>query len=300
MAWRLEENLSAETYRHLLEIAEPLSCPQGAVLISEGDESRTLFIVESGSLIVSKQTGSGERQLATIEAGDVVGEIAFVDQRPRSATVTIREDARLLKLGHAEVMHALADHPAALADLIQTLAVRITLRFRDQLSEEDAQSELSKVSSISDAPAGIKQTGESYLDDLVEEALSHPAVCHPYLADLAEGNVPDLGWALRDFAIQYPGYCAHFPRYLTMVISKLESPGHRMTLMQNLVEESGMLDEEELAVQVEHGIEPTGPRESHIPKCSRRSDCELFSGSGCTNAPGRQAWRHERNKCRAL
>ena len=41
-----------------------------------------------------------------------------------------------------------------------------------------------------------------------------------------------------------------------MVISKLESPGHRMTLMQNLVEESGMLDEEELAVLVEHGIEP--------------------------------------------
>ena len=211
MAWRLEENLSAETYRHLLEIAEPLSCPQGAVLISEGDESRTLFIVESGSLTVSKRTGYGERQLAIIEAGDVVGEIAFVDQRPRSATVAIREDAQLLKLDHAEVMQALADHPAVLADLIQTLAVRITLRFRGQLSEEDIQSELSKVSSISDAPAGIKQTGESYLDDLVEEALSHPAVCHPYLADLAEGNVPDLGWALRDFAVQYPGYCAHFP-----------------------------------------------------------------------------------------
>jgi len=34
-------------------------------------------------------------------------------------------------------MHALADHPAALADLIQTLAVRITLRFRSQLSEEN-------------------------------------------------------------------------------------------------------------------------------------------------------------------
>ena len=270
MAWRLEENLSSETYQHLLDIAEPLSCSQGAVLISEGDESRALFIVESGSLIVSKRTGSGERQLGIIEAGDVVGEIAFVDQRPRSATVMIREDARLLKLGHAEVMHALADHPAALADLIQTLAVRITLRFRSQLSEESIQSELSKVSSISGAPVGIKQTGESYLGDLVEEALSHPAVCHPYLANLAEGNVPDLGWALRDFAVQYPGYCAHFPRYLTMVISKLESPSHRMTLMQNLIEESGMLDQEELAVLVEHGIEPDWVQGIPHPKLFER------------------------------
>ncbi len=197
MSWRFDENLSPETYQQLVDIAEPLSCAQGAVLISEGDQGRTLFIVESGSLTVSQQTGAGERQLGIIEAGDVVGEIAFIDQRPRSGTVTIREDARLLKLGHAEVMHALVDHPAALADLVQTLAIRITLRFRSYLAEENIQSDLSKVSSISDAPAGMEETGKSYLEELVEEALSHPAVCHPYLADLAEGNVPDLGWNHR-------------------------------------------------------------------------------------------------------
>ena len=270
MSWRLDENLSPETYQQLVDIAEPLSCAQGAVLISEGDQGRTLFIVESGSLTVSQQTGAGERQLGIIEAGDVVGEIAFIDQRPRSATVTIREDARLLKLGHAEVMHALVDHPAALADLVQTLAIRITLRFRSNLAEENIQSDLSKVSSISDAPAGMEETGKSYLEELVEEALSHPAVCHPYLADLAEGNVPDLGWAIRDFAVQYPGYCAHFPRYLTMVISKLESPSHRMTLMQNLIEESGMLDEEEIAVLVEHGIDPEWVQGIPHPKLFER------------------------------
>jgi CRP-like cAMP-binding protein len=113
MSWRLDENLSSETYQQLVDIAEPLSCAQGAVLISEGDQSRTLFIVESGSLTVSQQAGAGERQLGIIEAGDVVGEIAFIDQRPRSATVTIREDARLLKLGHAEVMHALVRSPGS-------------------------------------------------------------------------------------------------------------------------------------------------------------------------------------------
>tara|TARA_B100000809_G_scaffold266506_1_gene329566 strand:- start:2603 stop:3823 length:1221 start_codon:yes stop_codon:yes gene_type:complete len=270
MSWSLKENLSSETYQHLLDAAEPLSCSQGSILISEGDESRTLYVVESGSLTVSQQTGSGEKELGIIEAGDVVGEIAFVDQRPRSATVTVREDARLLELGHAQVMHALVDHPAALADLIQALAVRITLRFRSRLTEENIQSEISKVSSMPDTPAGMQQTGESYLQELVEEALSHPAVCHPYLTDLAEGNVPDLGWAIRDFATQYPGYCAHFPRYLTMVISKLESPSHRMTLMQNLTEESGMLDEEELAVLVEHGIDPDWVQGIPHPKLFER------------------------------
>ena len=76
--------------------------------------------------------------------------------------------------------------------------------------------------------------------------------------------------ALRDFAHQYPGYCAHFPRFLTMVISKLESPEHRMTLMQNLIEESGMLDDEGIAVLVEHGIDPDWVQGITHPKLFER------------------------------
>jgi len=270
MPWRIEENLSADTYQHLVRIAETLTLSEGTVLITEGDQSRTLFILESGSLNVSQKTGNGEQQLGTIEPGDVTGEIAFIDQRPRSATVTVGQAARLLKLDHAKVIHTLVDNPAALADLVQALAIRVTLRLRSHMTEQIIQSELSKVSSIPDTPACMDRTGKSYLEGLVQEALSHPAVCHPYLTDLAEGNLPDLKWALRDFASQYPGYCAHFPRYLTMVISKLDSPVHRTTLMQNLIEESGMLDDEEIAVLVEHGIDPDWVQGIAHPKLFKR------------------------------
>ena len=270
MHWRLEEHLSASTYQHLVRIAEPLTLSAGEVLITEGGRRRTLFILESGSLDVSQTTNDGEQQLGTIEPGDVVGEIAFIDQRPRSATVTVRQPARLLKLDYAKVMRALVDDSGALTDLIQALAIRVTQRLRAHTTEQDIESELSKASSISDAPASTDKTRDSYLEDLVQEALSHPGVCHPYLADLSAGNLPDLTWAIRDFAVQYPGYCAHFPRYLTMVISKLDSPEHRMTLMQNLIEESGMLDDEELAVLVEHGIDPDWVQGVPHPKLFER------------------------------
>ena len=270
MHWRLEEHLSASTYQHLVRIAEPLTLSAGEVLITEGGRRRTLFILESGSLDVSQTTDDGEQQLGTIEPGDVVGEIAFIDQRPRSATVTVRQPARLLKLDYAKVMRALVDDSAALTDLIQALAIRVTQRLRGHTTEQDIESELSNASSISDAPAITDKTTDSYLEDLVQEALSHPGVCHPYLADLSAGNLPDLAWAIRDFAVQYPGYCAHFPRYLTMVISKLDSPEHRMTLMQNLIEESGMLDDEELAVLVEHGIDPDWVQGVPHPKLFER------------------------------
>jgi len=270
MHWHLEDNLSADTYQHLTRIAETITPSEGDVLIIEGDKSRTMFILESGSLSVSQKTGNGEHQLGIIEPGDVVGEIAFIDQRPRSATVTIRKSGRLLKLDHAKVMRALVDNPTALVDLMRALAIRVTLRLRSSMSEQNVQSELSKISPVPDASACTDKTRESYLEELIQEALSHRAVCHPYLTDLANGNLPDLKWAIHDFAVQYPGYCAHFPRYLTMVISKLDSPEHRMTLMQNLIEESGMLDDEEIAVLVDHGIDPDWVQGIPHPKLFER------------------------------
>jgi hypothetical protein len=63
-----------------------------------------------------------------------------------------------------------------------------------------------------------------YVDDLAEKALQHRAVNHPYLHAMATGAFPSLPGALADFAQHYYGYSAHFPRYLTALISKLGRP----------------------------------------------------------------------------
>ena len=93
------------------------------------------------------------------------------------------------------------------------------------------------------------------IKDLIEESLSHRAVNHPYLAALDNNDLPDTDWALRDFADHYYGYSLHFPRYLTTVISKLETPAHRHSLLQNLTEESGIYDDEEYAELAAVGVE---------------------------------------------
>jgi pyrroloquinoline quinone (PQQ) biosynthesis protein C len=93
------------------------------------------------------------------------------------------------------------------------------------------------------------------IKDLIEESLNHRAVKHPYLNALGSGDLPDVEWALRDFADHYYGYSLHFPRYLTTVISKLEVPAHRTSLLQNLTEESGHYDEEEYAELAAIGVE---------------------------------------------
>ena len=91
-----------------------------------------------------------------------------------------------------------------------------------------------------------ERTDAQYVDGLASQALLHQAVQHPYLMALANDELPDTRWALQDFARQYYAYSTHFPRFLTAVISKLEDPAHRLALMDNLTEESGQYEQEEL------------------------------------------------------
>lgn len=112
-------------------------------------------------------------------------------------------------------------------------------------------------SALSVAPFPVQEiAAETYVDNLARRAIAHQAVRHPYLEALTKGTLPDQSFALRDFARQYYAYSAHFPRYLTALISKLESPVHRAALMDNLTEESGQYDQAELDELAAIGIQP--------------------------------------------
>ena len=84
-----------------------------------------------------------------------------------------------------------------------------------------------------------------YLRELRAEALQHEAVHHPYLAALREGTMRDPQEALRDFAREYQGYSAWFPRFLAAVDERLPQE-LRSILDENKAEESGCYDEETL------------------------------------------------------
>ena len=99
------------------------------------------------------------------------------------------------------------------------------------------------------------QSPQAFVSELAEQSLQHRAVNHPYLEAMGSGELPDTHWALADFGQQYHGYSKDFPRYLTAVISRLGDPEHRAGLMENLTEESGNYETEELTELSEIGIE---------------------------------------------
>ena len=91
---------------------EPITVPGGTVLIREGDPADCLYLVAAGRLrVVTTDDDGDEIQLAEIGRGDLVGEMALITNRPRTATVRALRDTHLLRLSTAAFSRLVSDHP---------------------------------------------------------------------------------------------------------------------------------------------------------------------------------------------
>src|ERR1700712_5585434 len=70
----------------------------GAILIREGDQPTSAFLIEEGRLEVFIESPAGNRTLAILGPGEIVGEMALVDHAPRSASVRAIEPCLLLPI----------------------------------------------------------------------------------------------------------------------------------------------------------------------------------------------------------
>jgi CRP-like cAMP-binding protein len=71
----------------------------GTTIVAEGDQGRSMFIVHSGRLVVSKLRDSGGAiRLAGLEPGDFFGEMTLIEMQNRSATVVAESPTVLYEL----------------------------------------------------------------------------------------------------------------------------------------------------------------------------------------------------------
>ncbi len=83
----------------LLDAGEPRVYATGTDLIQEGREVQELFVLLDGGLTVTV----GERTLAALSAGEVVGEMTLVDPRPPEATVTASTCSLVFAVSHKRI-----------------------------------------------------------------------------------------------------------------------------------------------------------------------------------------------------
>ncbi len=97
----------------------------GDVLFREGELGEVMFVIQSGIVRVSKALRGSERTVAMLGRGEFVGEMAILNEKPRSATATVVEDARVLVIDGKTLEGMIARNSEIAFRLIKKLAERL-------------------------------------------------------------------------------------------------------------------------------------------------------------------------------
>jgi CRP-like cAMP-binding protein len=97
----------------------------GDVLFLEGETGEEMYVIQSGTVQVSKRIGDEERPIATLGRGEFLGEMAILNGKPRTASALVVEDARCLVIDGKTLETMISKNPEIAMRLIKKLAKRL-------------------------------------------------------------------------------------------------------------------------------------------------------------------------------
>ncbi len=98
---------------------------KGDALMKEGDTSNSMYWVQSGTLRLFKKKGAGFIELGVVHSGEVVGEMSFLDNQPRSASVEALQPCDIVEIPRGKFEEFINAQPSWMKSLIQTLVKRL-------------------------------------------------------------------------------------------------------------------------------------------------------------------------------
>ena len=127
----LFSDLDREMLDALLSVSLAVDFSRNETILHESDDGTSLFVILSGSVKVCLMRPDGkEAILAQLGQGEFFGEMALLDNRPRSASVVALEATQVMMLTRSDFMQLLQRKPQIIRKMLVTLATR--LRNADQ------------------------------------------------------------------------------------------------------------------------------------------------------------------------
>ncbi len=99
--------------------------PKDTMIFSEGQPGEEMYIIQRGSVKITKIVDNNEVLLAVLKQGDMFGEMALLEAKPRSAGAVAYEDCQLLAVNKENFERMVASQPQIVTRLTQLLAERI-------------------------------------------------------------------------------------------------------------------------------------------------------------------------------
>lgn len=117
---------------------------KGEILFRENDESDAMYVIKKGRIAITKSKGSGEIILAELGPGQMLGEMAFFDNRPRSAGAKAAEKAEVIALPFESLYAQFKTFPEWLKAMVKTVNSHLRdanqrIKNLERLSKEDEE-----------------------------------------------------------------------------------------------------------------------------------------------------------------
>lgn len=101
-----------------------------ALIFLEGEPGDELFIIQKGSVKIVKITENNEILLAVLKSGDIFGEMALLESKPRAAGAVAYEDCQLMAVNRENFKQMIQNQPQLIARLTTLLSERIWLIYK--------------------------------------------------------------------------------------------------------------------------------------------------------------------------
>jgi CRP-like cAMP-binding protein len=98
---------------------------RGTVLFRDGEPGKEMFVLQAGKVRISKTVRDVEKTLVILGPGAFFGEMSILNNKPRSATATVEEDAKMLVIDPKTFEAMVRGNAEIAVRLIKTLATRL-------------------------------------------------------------------------------------------------------------------------------------------------------------------------------
>jgi len=124
--FELFNQLEKETVDGILSHIHTRSFPKKTQIVTEGDDSHSLYFLLDGRVKVYLDDDNGKEIIVNIhQAGEFFGELGLIKSIPRTASVLTLEDSRLGIMPESDFRRCLANYPAFAINLIENLSTRL-------------------------------------------------------------------------------------------------------------------------------------------------------------------------------
>ena len=124
--------LVPEELDRVIAHSQLVTYPKDAVFFREGDPGEALYIVVDGSVRISKNVpGARQESMAFIERGGCFGEMALLDEFPRSATATAHQECRVLFMDKRAFLELLDDDTVIGRKILWSFSRTLSVRLRE-------------------------------------------------------------------------------------------------------------------------------------------------------------------------